>query len=150
MSKCLEKCKPAVGAATAPSFLAYIVWYLSVSSGRGSLFIYLGRGVCPSSFNLSRNSEYTPSNKKRKVLPLDVVLSITSATKLSSSPKYNLLPIRIFLAGSTNTSHNLCSLFSSLNKKTSILAPVFSLLPNNLAGKTFVLFRTITSPSSKN
>ena len=25
-NKCLEKCKPAVGAATAPSFLANIVW----------------------------------------------------------------------------------------------------------------------------
>ena len=32
---------------------------------------------------------------------------------------------------------------------TSILAPVFSLLPYILAGKTFVLFNIKTSPSSK-
>ena len=35
---CLLKCNPAVGAATAPSFLAKIVWYLSLSSGIGSSF----------------------------------------------------------------------------------------------------------------
>jgi hypothetical protein len=61
---------------------------------------------------------------KRKVLPREVVLS-TSATNESSSPKYNLLPIRILRAGSTNTSQRRCSALSSLNKKTSILAPVF-------------------------
>ena len=83
------------------------------------------------------------------VLPLDVVLSITSATRLLSLPKYSLFPILIFLAGSTKTSHNLCSAFNSRNKKTSILAPVFSLFPYKRAGKTFVLLRTMTSFSSK-
>ena len=78
-----------------------------------------------------------------------MVLSITSATRLSSFPKYNLLPILIFLAGSTKTSHNLCSEFNSRSKNTSILAPVFSLLPNKRAGKTLVLLRIITSFSSK-
>ena len=83
------------------------------------------------------------------VLPLEVVLSITSATKLSSSPKYSLLPILILRAGSTKTSHSLCSLLNSLNRKTSIRAPVFSLLPINLAGNTLVLLSTKLSPSSK-
>src|SRR5690606_35346417 len=105
--------------------------------------------VSPNSVNLFLNSLYEPSYKKRKVRPRDVVLSITSATSVSSSPKYNLLPILIFLAGSTNTSQRRCSSFNSLNKYTSILAPVFSLLPYNLAGNTLILFIIITSPSSK-
>ena len=83
------------------------------------------------------------------VLPLDVVLSITSATKSSLSPKYNLFPTLILRAGSTKTSHKCISSFNSLNKKTSILAPVFSFSPYNLAGNTFVLFTTNTSPSLK-
>ena len=111
--------------------------------------MYLGIGVSPSSVSLFLNSSYEPSYRKRNVLPRDVVLSITSATSESSSPKYNLFPILIFLAGSTKTSQRRCSAFSSLNKKTSILAPVFSLFPNILAGKTLVLFSTKTSPSSK-
>ena len=73
----------------------------------------------------------------------------TSATNDSSSPKYNLFPILIFLAGSTKTSQSLCSVLSSLRRNTSIFAPVFSLLPINLAGKTFVLFNINKSPSSK-
>ena len=111
--------------------------------------MYLGSGVCPKSNKAFLNSSYEPSYKNLSVLPLEVVLSITSATKLSSSPKYNLFPIRIFLAGSTKTSHNLWSSLNSLSKKTSIRAPVFSLFPISLAGKTFVLLKTKASPSSK-
>ena len=51
------------------------------------LVIYFGRGVSPNSCNLFLNSSYEPSNRNLNVLPLDVVLSITSATRLSSSPK---------------------------------------------------------------
>ena len=109
----------------------------------------LGSGVWPREFKVSLNSSCVPSYKNRRVLPLDVVLSITSAINSSFSPKNNLFPILIFLAGSTKTSHNLFFLFYSLSKKTSILAPVFSLLAYNLAGKTFVLFTHIISPSSK-
>ena len=83
------------------------------------------------------------------VLPLLVVLSITSATSSSFSPKYNLLPTLIFLAGSTITSQSLLVLLSSLSRKTSIFAPVFSLRPYILAGNTLVLFTTNTSLSSK-
>ena len=111
--------------------------------------MYFGSGVSPSSSSLLLNSSYSPSKRNLNVLPLDVVLSITSATRLSSSPKYNLFPILIFRAGSTKTSHSLCSSFNSLRRKTSILAPVFSLFPNNLAGKTLVLLRATISPSSK-
>ena len=111
--------------------------------------MYFGSGVSPSSVNFLRNSVYEPSYKKRSVRPLEVVLSITSATKVSSSPKYNLFPILILRAGSTNTSHKRCSWFNSLNKNTSILAPVFSLFPYNLAGNTLVLLRIKTSSSSK-
>ena len=111
--------------------------------------MYLGNGVCPNSSSFSLNSSYVPSYKNLRVLPLEVVLSITSATKLSSSPKYSLLPILILRAGSTKTSHSLCSLLNSLNRKTSIRAPVFSLLPINLAGNTLVLLSTKLSPSSK-
>ena len=74
---------------------------------------------------------------------------IKEAYSVAIKEKYNLLPILIFLAGSTKTSHNLCSSLNSLNKNTSILAPVFSLLPINLAGKTLVLLKTKASPSSK-
>ena len=88
--------------------------------------MYLGRGVSPRVFKASLNSSYGPSNKNLNVLPLEVVLSITSATNKSSSPKYSLFPILIFRAGSTRTSQSLLSLLSSLNKNTSILAPVFS------------------------
>jgi hypothetical protein len=100
--------------------------------------MYFGIGVSPSSVSLLRNSSYEPSYKKRKVLPREVVLSITSATNESSSPKYNLFPILILRAGSTKTSQRRCSAFSSLSKNTYILA-----------GKTLVLLRIITSPSSK-
>ena len=110
--------------------------------------MYLGNGVFPNLSNTALKSASVPSNKKRMVLPLDVVLSTTSATK-SSSPKYNLLPTRILRAGSTKTSQRRKSWLSSLNKKTSILAPVFSLVPYIRAGNTLVLFNTITSPSSK-
>ena len=110
--------------------------------------MYFGKGVCPSLLRVSLNSSCVPSYKNLKVLPLDVVLSITSAISSSFSPKKSLLPILIFLAGSTKTSQSLFFLFSSLNRKTSILAPVFSLFAYNLAGKTLVLFRTITSSSS--
>ena len=48
-SSCLEKCSPAVGAATAPSSFAKIVWYLSSSEGSTSRLIYFGSGVSPSS-----------------------------------------------------------------------------------------------------
>ena len=82
------------------------------------------------------------------VLPRLVVLSITSATSSSLSPKYNLLPTLIFLAGSTITSHKRLGLLSSRNKNTSIFAPVFSFLPYIRAGKTLVLFTTNTSLSS--
>ena len=41
----------------------------------------------------------------------------------------NLLPTLILRAGSTKTSQRRCSALSSLNKKTSIRAPVFSLFP---------------------
>ena len=98
---------------------------------------------------LLRNSSSVPSNKKRIVRPREVVLSTTSATKRSLSPKYNLLPTRILRAGSTNTSHKRNSLFSSRSKKTSMVAPVFSLFPYKRAGKTLVLFKIITSFSSK-
>ena len=74
---------------------------------------------------------------------------MTSATIESSSPKYSLFPMRIFRAGSTNTSHKRFSSFNSRNKNTSIFAPVFSLFPYNLAGKTFVSLKTKTSLSSK-
>ena len=83
------------------------------------------------------------------VRPLEVVLSITSATKISSSPKYNLFPTLIFRAGSTNTSHTNCSELSSLNKNTSIFAPVFSLVAHILAGMTLVLLIKIKSSSAK-
>jgi len=95
------------------------------------------------------NSSCVPLNRKRKVRPRDVVLSMTSATNSSFSPKYNLLPMRIFRAGSTSTSHNKLSRFSSRSKNTSMTAPVFSLLPYILAGNTLVLLATNTSPSSK-
>ena len=88
-------------------------------------------------------SLYSPSNKYLSLLPLDVVLSITSAIRSSFSTKYNMFPILIFLDGYTNTANKRCSLFSSLNKKTYISAPVFSLLPYNLAGNTLVLFHLI-------
>ena len=60
------------------------------------------------------------------VRPLEVVLSITSATN-SPSPKKSLLPTLILRAGSTSTSQRCEVGFNSLNKKTSIFAFVFSL-----------------------
>ena len=144
----LLKCKPAVGAATAPSYFAYTVWYLSLSSSSGLRLMYLGNGVSPKNSNIFLNPSSSPSHKKRMVRPRLVVLSMTSATNSSFSPKYNLFPTRIFLAGSTITSHKRLGLFNSLNKKTSILAPVFSLRPYIRAGNTLVLFTTKTSLSS--
>ena len=144
----LLKCKPAVGAATAPSCFAYTVWYLSLSSSSGLRLMYLGNGVSPKNSNIFLKPSSSPSHKKRIVRPRLVVLSMTSATSSSFSPKYNLLPTRIFLAGSTMTSHKRLGLFNSLNKNTSIFAPVFSLRPYILAGNTLVLFTTNTSLSS--
>ena len=111
--------------------------------------MYLGNGVSPKNSSIFLKLSSSSSHKKRMVRPRLVVLSITSATNSSFSPKYNLLPTRIFLAGSTITSHKRLGLFNSRNKKTSILAPVFSLRPYILAGNTFVLFTTNTSLSSK-
>ena len=51
-----EKCNPAVGAATAPSSLANMVWYISSSIGSTSRLIYFGRGVSPSSVIIFLNS----------------------------------------------------------------------------------------------
>ena len=53
---CLEKCKPAVGAATAPSSFAKIVWYLSSSVSSTLRLIYFGIGVSPNSVILALNS----------------------------------------------------------------------------------------------
>ena len=145
----LLKCKDASGAATAPSTEAKMDWKRSSSSACNGRSMYFGMGVSPISFSFARNASYDPSYKKRNVRPREVVLSITSATNESSSPKYNLLPIRIFRAGSTSTSHSRLSLLSSLNKKTSISAPVFSLFPHMRAGKTLVLLSTRQSPSVK-
>ena len=49
--------------------------------------------------------------------------------------------MRILRAGSTNTSHNLSSSFSSRNKNTSMRAPVFSLFPYNRAGEHFGIIK---------
>ena len=55
-SNSLLKCKPAVGAATAPSFFANTVWYLSSSAASTLRVIYLGSGVSPKSRNIFLNS----------------------------------------------------------------------------------------------
>ena len=144
----LVKCKPALGGDTAPICLAKMVWKRSLSNFSTGRFIYLGMGISPNFSINFQSSSSAPSNKNLIVRPRDVVLSTTSATNVSS-PKYSLLPTRILRAGSTNTSHNFISLFNSRNKKTSILAPVFSLLPYKRAGKTLVLLFIITSLSSK-
>jgi len=47
LSSLLVKCRPAVGAATAPSFWAETVWYLVLSKRPASLRIYGGRGKRP-------------------------------------------------------------------------------------------------------
>ena len=125
-----------------------MVLNLSLSIFSTGLSMYLGNGISPNFSMVFQSSSSGPSNKKRMVRPREVVLSTTSATK-SSLPKYNLFPTRIFLAGSTNTSQSFISLFNSRSKNTSILAPVFSLLPYKRAGKTLVLLRIITSLSLK-
>ena len=58
-----------------------------------------------------------------------------------------MLPILTFLAGLTIASHKL--LASSRNKNTSTCASDLSFLAYNLAGYTFVLFNTKTSPFLK-
>nr|WP_238785671.1 hypothetical protein [Blattabacterium cuenoti] len=75
------------------------------------------------------------------------MLSMTSP--VSPCPKFSLFPTLTFLAGSTKTSQVLSFWSNSRSRKTSILASVFSLLPNSLAGKTLVLFKIKVSPSSK-
>jgi hypothetical protein len=65
------------------------------------------------------------------------VLSITSATNESSSPKYNLFPILIFRAGSTKTSQRRCSAFNSLSKKNFDSCSCFFLYFRKIAGKLF-------------
>ena len=81
------KCNPAPGAETAPSFRAKIVWKRSSSSGSTGRVILWGSGVSPSLCSSFLNSSCVPSNKKRSVRPREVVLSMTSATTESSSPK---------------------------------------------------------------
>ena len=77
------------------------------------------------------------SDSNRTTLPPETVLSITS--HISLGVKTNLFPILTFLAGRTITSHKFSA--SSRNKKTSTLASVLSLVANNLAGNTLVLFK---------
>ena len=98
------KCKPAVGAATAPSCLAYTVTvsflYLLLQVLR---LMYLGGGRFAEIPASGRNSSSITSTESGWVRPREVVLSITSATSSSFSPKM-VVPTRILRAGSTITS----------------------------------------------
>ena len=67
--------------------------------------------------------------------------------KSSPSPKETTVPTLTALALPINTSYS--SSLSAFNNTTSIFAPVGTLMPLSLAGITFVLLITKTSPRLK-
>ena len=132
------KCNPAVGAAAEPSTLAYTVLYLSLNL-LGCALIYGGSGITPT---LSKMFSNTPSNLKLTIFPPKSVSDTT--VRLSSGEISIIEPTFARLPGLIKTSQSVkLSLFKS---KISIFALVSLLTPYSLAGITFVLFTTSTSP----
>ena len=98
--------------------------------------------MAPISSNLSMN---IPSYLNLAILvppaPSETISAEKSSANATLSPGFNLFP------GLTIVSHKSSSTF--FVSKNSILAPVFSLIPKSLAGRTFELFKTKQSPASK-
>ncbi len=137
-SSSLVKCKPAVGAATAPTLAANTVWYVLWSTEYPSFgrLIYGGKGIIPKrsiAFIMLDCSNF------RLISPAS---NFSSTKALNSGAKLIRSPTLRRLAGRAKARHRNSSM--RICKVTSTLA--FPRLPNSRAGSTFVSLSTNISP----
>ena len=134
-----SKCRPAVGAATAPGFSLYTVWYSSRSASSSGRSMYGGSGIWPIALRISstlRASSNATSNSASWRATM-VALMLSSSPSSSSAPGFGALEARICAR---------IRLSSSMRSTSTSILPPLALRPNRRAGITRVLLKTSRSP----